>query len=152
MSAKTAQQDSEGMYWCIKCGKRHRRNSSIGSWHSPLERPDLEESNLSRSRRSKPDKSTFAAAIALALELEERDASEVKFEHYQQRYRDEGFDELRNARDAIYSLRDDWNDVIVRRHSAHEWLAFEATGNDAMRLRDAARNYKSLGMTFGVRH
>lgn len=152
MSTKVTQPDSDGLYWCIKCEKRHQRNSNIGNWHAPLERPDLEESNVGRASRSKPDKATFAAAIALALELEERDASEVRFEHYRQRYRDEGFDELRNARDAIYTLRDEYHDVIVRSHSAHEWLAFEATGNDAMRLRDAAREYNSLGMSFGVRH
>ena len=149
-SARDADPDDK-MYWCIKCRSRHRRNSSIGSWHSPLERPELEESNIGRSRRSKPKKSTFAAAIALALELNERDTTEVRVEHYQQRYRDEGFDEFRNARDAIYTLRDKYHDVIHRRHSADEWVAFEATGNDNILLKQAARQYRSLGMSFGVR-
>ena len=84
-SARDGDSD-DNMYWCIKCRSRHRRNSSIGSWHSPLERPELDESNVGRSRSSKPEKSTFAAAIALALELHERDATEVRLEHYQQRY------------------------------------------------------------------
>jgi len=151
MSAKAqATVDTDAMYWCLKCDQHHRRNSGIGSWHLGIERPELDEGNVGRTPSSKPDKATFAAAVALALELDERDATEGKFEGYQQRYRDEVFDEFRNARDAIYSLRDQYNDLIVSRHSGHEWVTFEATGNDAMKLKDAAREYKRRGMSFGA--
>ena len=150
MSAEMAQSKSDETYYCIKCDRNHRRSSDIGCWHEQIERPELNESGWGKS---KPSDAQLAAAIAFELARRDSDRSEIKYKNYSQRWTDEGFDEQveLNHRDALYSLRDEFRAVIIRRHSGHEWIAWEASTNNHVKLKSVAKGYDTLGNKFGVR-
>jgi len=141
--------DTEKMYWCIKCGKRHRRGSSIGRWHEPLERPEIDKGLGNITSRKKPSKLQYAAAIALALSLDELGKSEVRFSEYEQRFCREGFSG--DPEQAINNFHDEFSGVVKRRHSGDVWLALEASGRRHEMIKSRAREYQSRGMAFGVR-
>lgn len=142
-------EDSNAMYYCLKCDRKHRQLSSIGSWHSALQRPELEERGF-RAPRSRPAPPLFAAAVALGLARREADLSEVRVSEVEDVWADEGFDEQfwMNADDALRALKDEYGAVIRRRHSGDEWVMFEA--DHALQLKHAAQEYARLGMSWGA--
>lgn len=150
--SKTAESDTDRMYWCIKCDKRHQRDSQIGEWHQTIERPELEESGFT-SVRSKPDREQWAAATALVLAIDDARGSEVIAEAFEERWEIEGFDDRfdADARDALDSFGDAYNRVVSIRHSGYLWFGLEASGTGHLRIRDAAREYVKKGMSWGVR-
>lgn len=118
MSESESGDSAPGRYYCLKCGRKHREDSMIGSFHhAPL---DHRKSNLS------PE--AIAIGIAFHRATGDRRRPEATAEEIREEFEALGFDEQFPSLDVEGRLKT-WRDEHLigdSRHTGKHWYMFLA--------------------------